>query len=387
MFSALEWVKDVAKNMSDDATALDLSRASFEKAQEHLARLANRDVAILYENSYDFLSQSFAELDKKPVFVDHSDPISPEVIFASQHLETWAREQMEELDRRYKALEIFQPEYSIFIDLFSEVEQAAQDFPQGTAVQNAVVSGVLGHHMLEDLDEHVLELEELAKALDPIQVRKFRDQNRRPLPIDGDGPMSRRFSTYLLRRALNAESHPKNLRMLYGLLEAQDRGNEQREHVDLTMLVQPYQGMWNTKGVKNKSIGSNVAAHLALVLAELQQNHLKHSRISDDTNGVLGPIVKSKKTSGTLTLEFYFELGKGNLERLMRLERNGLNYPIEPNRNLEVPSSGTGLYLARLAAAVVSWDLTLRKPRKVNRNYGICEFHLKPPRDPEEASR
>ena len=413
LYCALKWLNDLSEAMASDATALDLSWASYRTALRHLNRLAEPPVRGLYKNSFNFWqgaleslegelrakddakdepregddAEGSAETPKNSLFLEVSEPINPLALFASRILRDWAGDQLDALERRYNRLEIFQPEYLIFKNLLSRLKQASDDFPHSAAVQKAVVSGVLGHHLLEDLDEHVLELEEIAKALDPIQVRHFRDGGRRSLTIGRDEPMSRRFSTYLLRRALSAESMPKNLRMLYALLESRDQDDSP---ISLKHLLET-QRDWNVQQVEwSPELPSKTAAHLALVFEELQQNHRKHSRISQaGSQGAVEippPSANAHAEGVLLRIRFSFEiggavkdhLGSVNYDRLVRLrDEIRLNYPISPSSNVEVSSSGTGLYLARLAAAAVGWRLYISQVAKDSEKaFGTCEFAL-----------
>lgn len=402
----LRWLEGLADAMASNVADLKFSRDAFERAKRHLADLQEESVRGFYTSSRAFWLQALDKLAHVDVFVEQASPISPRVLLASRHLATWTKEQLDVLDQRYRDLEIFQPEISYYRRILQRLREAAKAFPKSAAVQKAVVVGVLGHHLLEDLDEHTLELEELAHALDPVLVDEFRERDRRPLPITHHGPMARRFSAYLLRRAQHASSSPKNLRILYGLLDSTPTGKARSNGgLRLAKLLAAYSASsaadpvqarvpeifrWDTSTIPDDwgpSLSDWEAAHLELVLEELHQNHRKHSRVPTDRverNGdtdLPRPRIELGRTGMALEMAFTFELGSENLKRLQRLlQGTEQDRPMEPSERMEVPSTGTGLYLGRLAAAVVGWHFSVRdaEVHPDDDRLGICKFSLRP---------
>lgn len=368
---ALHWIERLTHSMTQDATRFDFSEETFKGAKESLEALKSDPVADLYRESYRFWNRAFAALEERnrssSLFLSCEGGISHRALGVSLVLKDWAHRQRKSLRSAHRKLEIFQPERAVFDGILSRLEIAAGRFARSAAVQKAVVTAVLGHHLLEDLDEHIFELEEIAMVLDPVLVRQFRESGRTRLATSSKGSMAQRFSTYLIHRARRAESLPKNLRMLYGLLESGEVDGQQEE-IPVTELLDPYETWQRRDAIPSDwKVTPRVAAHLDLVFEELHQNQVKHSRAKNgefDTPPLeppeVGPSVPPPPGEGrSLCLRFPFAPDPDNCRRLEDLRKKSCDRPIDPKLDPEVASSGAGLYLASLAAAVAGWRLSL----------------------------
>jgi hypothetical protein len=323
--------------------------------------------------------------------------VQPALVRLAQPLADWADRCVGEINRRAREGELFQPEVTIYSRIFRRLGNAAKNFPTSAAVQANVIYSVLGHHLLEDLDEHALELEEIAEVLNPRQVWDFRDQGRRRaatvLPKGKDGSTAERFAAYLLGRARSAESIPKNLRLLRALFGAPESDPGEKP---LEALLWDFQGPqdeeFSWRQVKKDGVEpatmklrKREPQYLSLVLAELDQNQRKHAWPDNWTEAKEHPEF-SFAAEGVLEIRFPFAVTKPykepgdmdlstNLGRLRDRQRNGFGSLMPPNQNPDVPSSGTGFYLADLAAAIIGWKLRLDCPDLVP-EAGVQRFKI-----------
>lgn len=266
--------------------------------------------------------------------------------------------------------------------MLARLERAAQDFPLSAAVQKNLVVAVFDHHLLEDLDEHVFELEELAQNLDPLLVWEFRDQGRVPTSVGPqasggpEGPVAQRFAEYLLHRASHAESVPKNLRALHGILESPP-GRETKYPIE--QLFKPFEAAgWKPKGKPNRlqELEARDFQFLSLALAELESNNQKHSRLTPAERPSHSPrFCYLPGDPLCIELRFWFQRDAENVKRLKQLQNNRLQKPLPPREDRAVASTGAGLYVANLAASVVNWQLQLRKISRKG-DLGTCIFEL-----------
>lgn len=337
----------------------------------------------LYSHSYRFWKEAIRKLPRTEEGPRQRGQIRPEVVLVSRKIRRWAGETSKELDRRYKDLDLFQPEYRIFKEVLSRLRRAAEAFPDSAAVHKSVVEGVLGHHLLEELDEHVLELTEIAQALDPLMV-----WSRRNDPLLSELPelpaTAESFAYYLLGRSRNAESIPKNLRALQSLLlEAEDKGGR-KTVLDLLREL-TLQGPESGDGTADRpdwvllkvtgeerfatekhSPSEKELRYLRLVLEELHQNDRVYGppdpRKERDRPQVR---VHFRQPEGTnqrpieVSIRFRFrgDIAEEARKRLEEIAKKRLQQPYRPWDDRRFPSHGTGLYLANLAAAIVGWRL------------------------------
>jgi hypothetical protein len=294
-------------------------------------------------------------------------------VLFSRTLEEWSCGQREELRKRREEYNIFEPHSRIYDGALAAIERTAHRFREGAAVQKNMVLGVLGHGLLELLDEHLLELWEVAQALDPVRTWE-QDQGSGKTSHEGRNSTAARFADYLLGRALNAETIPKNLRSLQGLLcytakepagEAEDGGP-----YDLQRLYQEFEDKERWRVPKNQwkdlSLDRREYHFLRLTLSELAQNDHCHGRLGQDDYEF--PLVEAVEPgdpeSGQAILIFRYPSSDEDYERLrMALEdSDSLQRMVPARTEPRFPSHGTGLYLANLAAAAVGWKLDFEKP-------------------------
>ena len=387
--------QDLGSYLTTDASRIDLSQEFFRDLQLLVNDLGKSN---LYTQSYSFwkraidiLEKRISPLEKKSI---PGDPIRPKLVLQTRHLGSWAQEMRRLLQQSLEKLTIFEPEYSKFNEVLRQVQRAAEAFPSSAAVQKEIVVGVLGHHLLEELDEHILELEEIAQALDPVSVYEFRNKGRKaPGPQQKFWSVAERFANYLLRRAISAESIPKNLRAIHSLLStskaepsapATSKPRDLREVIaDRYIGEDPMSWKFESEilGVKLGSYSEQ--AHLELALEELQQNHIKHSGLIEASNRPTVRVIEEEGSENSFDnqarkVEIVFRfLDQGlNLTRLKEIYAQQIQGPTPPSPERNIASSGTGLYLANLAASVVGWALSICEEPCKNGNYGECRFLL-----------
>ncbi|HEY0512288.1 MAG TPA: hypothetical protein VGH73_10305 [Thermoanaerobaculia bacterium] len=394
VYRILRKLEQLTVSLETTAEGLDLSE-DWRREMLGIAGALKSD----HLQSKGFLERAFAASTagsgfptSSPIGTGDLRKVRPEMVRLSQPLARWAKERLDDIDRSERDGRLYQPEVTTYSRVFRRLARAAENFPTSAAVQTNVVQGVLGHHLLEDLDEHALELEEIAEVLNPRQVWDFRDQGRRhaaALATKSETSTAEEFARYLLGRASRAESIPKNLRLLQALLGSQEEGADEKPFDD---LVQPYlptkyeEFAWQVDPASRGQAGEvswKEARYLSLVLAELDQNQRKHAWPGNWQKKKPCPDV-SFPAQRSLLLRFPFVVleaetpGKidpnTNIGRLRELEEKGFSL-IEPNRNPGVSSSGTGFYLADLAAAIASWRLDLKCPPPIKKP-GVAWFEV-----------
>lgn len=277
----------------------------------------------------------------------------PDLVLFSRSLASWCAEQKESLRKRKDDYDIFDPQYSMYVRVLDRLADAANGLPYGAALQKNMVLGVLGHSLLELLDEHLLDLWEIAQVLDPKQTWEQEDRERK----DQDQASSRAalFAKYLLNAASQAEVVPKNLRNLQGLLGYPLRPpGKDRYLEDLLREMN-----WTIKGaIPAVRFPARAYHFLRLTLRELAQNHQIHGRPEEP------PKVGSTSSDPVqIGIEFPYDQAE-HLKRLndvFRLSEN-LQRPVAPQTAPHAKSHGTGLYLANLAAAAEGWRLEMSDP-------------------------
>lgn len=406
LYEVVGWFTDLTRRLATDAQEIDLSAAAFDRLRDLLEE-ANRphgpSGGDLYQESVDFWLDCVEELTEtlhgapkrlgETPEADGRGPsaagrdVRPESVLLSAEIADWAKGRIQELERRGKERHLFLPELTLFRQVLSELERSAREFRRSAAVQKNIVRGVLGHHLLEDLDEHVLELAEMAQALDPVRAEELRNAPGPDGGPEGKGEDStaRRFASYLVRRARAAESIPKNLRVLQTLLSSPAVGEagDERDSFRSKQLLSPFGSSavpepfrWNLTELRLRSndslpLSQDELSFLRLTLEELSQNQRKHSGLR--RAGQSCPRVEALpgETGAGLVLTFPFCMKAGdeertdsNFGRLKQLSEVGLQELLDPRPRFGGASTGTGLYLANLAAAVVRWQLAIEKPEE-----------------------
>lgn len=416
LYGLVGWFSELEELLSNRPEGLG---AAWGTLEERLDGILDQDTKTLYKHSVEFWLLAVQEFAERILERRSADPravseascraslqdlaaklnggatdqatIQPRTVLLSRRIAAWSTDMMEELRNRYDQSRIFQPEYTIFLRLFDRLRRSADAFPNSAAVKMSLVQGVLGHHLLEDLDEHILELQEIAHVLDPHLVRG----SRRGIPRDREtsAPVAQSFATYLMARSARAESLPKNLRMLSALL---DQTKAPDWNLTLSKLLAPFDPSWcidlDAQGAIK--LEQDEFYLIRLLLDELDNNDRKHN--SSDRSEVR---VTSRIESGSkpiLVLDFGFSVLPEEVEELQRLEtagvfpvtpprynlarlwmlrKNDLQGPIEPRPDREVASSGMGLYMASFTAAIVGWELKLDSVHG-DAPHGHCVFHL-----------
>jgi hypothetical protein len=395
IYSVVRWLGGLATGLASDAGALDLSREAV-LSQLKLLRQEDPLMERLYSHSRQRLVDMLEGLEKcvPARGKDRTADIRPDLVLGSSKISKWARESLDYLAMQYRNFEIFEPQYTIFRNVLARLDRVSSGFPQSASVQKSIALAILGHHLLEELDEQVFELEEIAQNLDPLMVWEFRDRNR---TLTDETPSTRmtvawRFAHYLLQRAYRAESIPKNLRALFGILEASQGANSSTQMILGRHLLAPFADRsyrpWDCGDLaqSEEKISARAFQCLHLILSELDQNDRKYAGNDAGLSG--RPLVVREPTSEPnqikLMINFKFGHSEEKLQRLKEAKAGNLQKPLSPHVKRETPSSGAGLYLANLAAAVVGWELKIE--RVVGRNpLCSCVFSLTRIRPEEES--
>ncbi len=362
--SLLEWLGRMAQALASDAFDIglheawtrleDLSKGKYEQFihsgqfwTEALETLVKRLEAAGYSKS------KLAAIHEN----QRSHPTTrPDLVLFSRQLAIWCGEQRERLRGLKEGYDIFEPQYSMYVRALDRLRVAATGFPHGAALQKNMVLGVLGHSLLELLDEHLLELWEIAQVLDPKQTWDQEDRN--PDEADRtDAPDSRagQFASDLLSTASKAELIPKNLRNLQGFLSYPARPEEAR--IPVGDLLRELKGWELPSSLPEKKISKRSYHFLQLMLRELAQNQRTHSR-----SKAVPSVSLLASQPLQIRIEFPYHDTDGKLlERLNDVveQSENLQVPVEPKKEPDSQSHGAGLYLANLAAAAAGWKLKI----------------------------
>lgn len=283
--------------------------------------------------------------DRKPL-------VRPQIVLVSRSVADWCRDQLGRLERRKKTQQIFEPQHTLYERALRELETAARAFRDGSALQKNVVVGVLEHELLARLEEHLLELWEVAQALHP-QAAWDHEEDVNGVRDREDMATATRFAHYLLTSARNAESIPRVLRTLRGLLQTVPDGVEEPRG-DLVAFLDDFaeEHGWQPVAGSYKGhfhISRRERHFLRLTLREIAEN--------DDLHGSGGKVKIELKGVGPKppTISISCRADEEHRKRLrnFRPQLQSMQTMIQPLEN--VPSLGTGLYLANLAAARVGW--------------------------------
>ncbi|HKH43299.1 MAG TPA: hypothetical protein VKM72_01400 [Thermoanaerobaculia bacterium] len=349
------------------------SRQFWKKALEELREECDRCLDLFAEpEAAESTEGNSREMDSDGVPLR---PVRPELVLFSGTLQSWCKAQRSELQRLRGKYQIFEPASSLYDEALALVERAARRFGHGAAVQKNLVLGVLGHGLLELLDEHLLEVWEVAQALDPRRTweqddlegengnRGSRDTQRPATTTAG------RFADYLLQRALKAEAIPKNLRSLQGLLSFTGEGSS--PELTLRSLIEKDVESWEVdlETLPRAPLDRRTYHFLHLTLNELLQNDRMHGIPGTKPTIQVEPSPPGKPA---LCFEFRYPADDPKArERARELADLRLQTMMPPREEPRLPSHGTGLYLANLAAGAVGWKLEPEAPRA-----GVLRFKL-----------
>ena len=285
--------------------------------------------------------------------------VHPVLLLSAEELGDWATRHRRWLADKRKEGTIPDPFAWIAGLALRRFRDAARGLRSGAAVQRRLVTGVLGHQLLEELDYHALELWALVRIFDPDQ--------RTSVPGSSPHGAHQRLAQRLMDSALQIEAIPKNLRTLHGMITASTSDTEQ----SLRSLVElSFEG---THVPEAGSVTLEVATHLRLVMMELAANNVLHGA------GEV-PDIRVSFGNGVRWIGFVFSLRDPSKDDAARhaayqlegLKATGLIDFVERSRYAR-KSSGMGLYLASLAAANVGWKLSIDQ---VSRQNKIVRFVL-----------
>jgi hypothetical protein len=417
LYGLVGWFNELERMLSEGPEGLDAAWGTLEERLDLIAD--DEDIKKLYGHSAEFWLWAVREFVNRLLESQTPDPdtadsassrealrklvkrlasqgsnqqeIRPITVLYSHRIAEWAKDMTEELRRRHDQLRMFQPHYTIFQGLFERLRRTAGNFPKSAAVKMNLVQGVLGHHLLEDLDEHILELQEIAHVLDPPLVRRYRQRIR---DEESGTPTAHSFAMYLMDRSERAQSLPKNLRTLFALLDHAPQNDPPtfEELLELFRKRNPQSrniALGDLQMTKLKAWGEFLS--LKLILEELDNNDRKHTADGQSRIEVKGSLKSGARPA--LAFNSFFNLSREeadefdridrsdglppryNLARLWTLKENGLQGPIEPRLDRKIPSSGMGLYMANFTAATIGWELTVENVGRDGLR-GQCAFHL-----------
>jgi hypothetical protein len=393
------WLYDLAERLANDAGRVegDLAKTSALHESFTITEELSHSAKFWQAALKDLLSQAalFPHLEGngqgakwEPEDEIRPRPVRPEIVLFSRSLEEWCRQQRQILQKKRATYEIFEPHSRIYDGALAAVERTAHRFREGAAVQKNMVLGVLGHGLLEILDEHLLELWEAAQALDP-QRTWDQDDNNDQRSRDGRSSTAASFADYMLGRALNAETIPKNLRSLQGLLsytvQEVSKDLEAGNGFNLGNLFKEFKNKnWKVPDDRWTAVllTPRERHFLRLTLSELAQNDLYHGRIEPLDPGYDFPEVQTDEAKGPdaahAILVFRYPTGDASRLRDAVKESDRLQRMIPARPEPRLPSHGTGLYLANLAAAAVGWKLEFADldADGCPREKGILKFNL-----------
>lgn len=419
------WLHDLARDLADDAGAVDLARR--ERLYQGIAAAFRDEATEQFRHSRAFWKAALEALELEcakfgDLFPQHDAmpadgvgrrPVRPELVLFSASLERWCQHQRAEIQRLMREHQLFAPLSTLYDEALALVERTAGRFREGAAVQKSLVLGVLSHGLLEMLDEHLLEVWEVAQALDPRRAweqeasqafDRWRTANEDAMAGGRRRPTSTaaRFADYLLQRALKAEAIPKNLRSLQGLLgfapsssRLGDPDGGPSPRLTLGRLLGEFQENFSwvldppaQAFFANENLDRRGYDFLHLTLSELAQNDRVHGaggRPESQDHGRqeagLAPRVSAvgPRPAMGLRLEFHYPGNGEAFRRVKQLAASALQGMIAPHADPRFPSHGTGLYLANLAAGAVGWKLELEDPQPPAGNApGTLRYTLHP---------
>jgi hypothetical protein len=348
LVSEIDWLRD---KLTSDPAGIELEPLRKALALVQEASSAWKHSKELWKDIGKALSREADAAKNEPLQIRARERISPELIRASRDLMGWAEAGIKHIKNARDREEIFEPQASFYKTALERLKEAAEHFPRSAAVQASLVEAILSHGLIAELDEHVLELEEIAQALDPILVEEYRRRDRKLHKIlSQEGSVAAQFSAYLLSRACNAEAIPKNLRMLQSILKERD-GGRKGEDLELAKVLSLAKQVLELDMLASAD-SACPSPLLRLAFHELLANHNDHG------SGELLPKVSAEEPHPNSIL-LTFPARSEDRDRLERVVQAGLERPVEPNRSSRVPSHGTGLYLAHLACSIEHCRLVL----------------------------
>ena len=185
----------------------------------------------------------------------------------SPTLVKWCEELIEDLGRRLREFRLFEPHASAYGAAAARLLSVARHMPHSAAVLSDIVVGILGHGLLESVAEHVFELAEIARTLDP-----HRDSR-----ADRGGGVSSAFAAYLDELKKKAADVPRTLLTLKELLANPNLEADQETLQSMFNRHAAIHGRtpWQV-GELNPPLTAREASFLLIALAEIDNNDRVH---------------------------------------------------------------------------------------------------------------
>ncbi len=272
--------------------------------------------------------------------------IHPMHLLFSEKLEKWSYESLVFLEDLEVNYQIYEPSLSLYRKALEYVNNAAKEFKNSAVVQKYLVDRVLSHGLLERLNEHAFEFKEISHSLNPYEI------------ADGQVKLqgASRFSEYVSRRAEHLENIPATLRVLQGLMSTSTENNSSLQVHSLIEEMHKLMGDWFTyenscgSSIENLSLSNNrTSFFITLVIRELNMNWKIHGFYNNKT-------CRQKVTLKIDEEGFHYTfqgIESYDINRLVKFEQQ------DRHQDIHRISHGTGLYLARLAAAMIDWCLKI----------------------------
>lgn len=295
---------------------------------------------------------------------DQETSVRPAIVLASRRMHQWAEKALESLS----SSPISNPQLYAYRTALEDFRDVTKTLRDSAAVQRRLVKGILGHHLMEALDDHVLRLIETAYVVNP-RSRSDKAERSNGHGRSQPGPHGP-FGEALTIQAERARAIPKNLRSLYQLLgRAAQKGGADVSVAAIfceALERESPESRLNPEGkVESTKVSPSVAAALGLVFGELASNHRVHGDSKRRIDITLAP--QTDRTRFEIKLPVPpLPKQEGDerkrieekRERFVQVAQTQMQFFLEPARDVD-ESSGVGLYLANLAASMVGWRLAI----------------------------
>ena len=301
----------------------------------------------------------------------------------------WCDVVAEDIKDRRSSYRLFEPEATVYANVINRLSRVAENLPISAAILSNVVVGILSHGLLESVIENGYMFEEVARTIDPVQESSTWLEGGPRDELVGTAHM---FAAHIHQLREKAADVPRALLTLKELLTNPDAGDENRtleslfdQHAALHRLPATWlHGGWELY------ITEREARFLLLVLSELHDNDRKHGNRASSPSGArrlptataqslacnvdsrpypASSLGQRNKPGTRLDIRLSFSFGAltangretDDYTRLVEIQRQHLNFPVTPSRESKGLSHGTGLYMARIGAAMVDWTLMIEK--------------------------
>ena len=172
---SVRWVESTAQAFKHSAGSIDATTAmqcrrrlsGFVPDQAVEARHGDLRHSVTFWAEF---FEALAGLLERRHVISSAPAVAPALVLVSRQLGGVCQEYLRKLEERFSRHEVFEPHRSHYSRALGALRDAALGFSGGAELQRNLVLGLLGHGLLEALDEHVLELEEIALVLNPLLV-------------------------------------------------------------------------------------------------------------------------------------------------------------------------------------------------------------------------